>query len=102
MEETAKFCGKLSSTSSHGELGFEIVVFLNIPPLFHIVGLFHGCFQPVLSNSTSVLLESFDPSIVFKLFQELKVTICVAGAPSSYIAMLNHPEFSKIDFNSEN
>ena len=75
-------------------------VFLNIPPLFHIVGLFHGCFQPVLSNSTSVLLESFDPSIVFKLFQELKVTICVAGAPSSYIAMLNHPEFSKTDFNN--
>ena len=35
-------------------------VFLNIPPLFHIVGLFHGCFQPVISNSTSVLLENFE------------------------------------------
>ena len=75
-------------------------VFLNIPPLFHIVGLYHGCFQPVFGRSTSVLISRFEPEEVFNLINKYRVSIFIAGVPAAYIAMLNHPAFDKVNYKS--
>ena len=75
-------------------------VFLNIPPLFHIVGLYHGCFQPVYGRSTALLVPRFNPEEVFDLITSYKVSVCIAGVPAAYTAMLNHPDFDKTNFAS--
>ena len=75
-------------------------VHLNVPPMFHIVGLYHGCLLPVYGRSASVLTLRFNPAEAIKFIEEHKVTVCVAGAPTAYTAMLNHPEFDQTDFSS--
>ena len=78
----------------------EREIFLNVPPLFHIVGLYHGCFQPVFGRSTAIFVSRFNPEDVFNLISEYKVTVCIAGVPAAYTAMLNHPKFDQTDFSS--
>ena len=64
------------------------------------MGLYHGCFQPVFGRSTAIFVSRFNPEDVFKLISEYKVTVCIAGVPAAYTAMLNHPDFDQTDFSS--
>jgi len=75
-------------------------VYLTVPPLFHIVGLYHGVYQPVYGRATAIFMPRFDPEETFKLIQQHKVTICVAGVPTAYTAMLSHPSCRETDFSS--
>lgn len=78
----------------------ETDVFLNVPPMFHITGLYHGCFQPVFGCCSTILLSRFHPKSVFDAINDHKASILIAGVPTTYNAMLGHPDFDKTDFSS--
>ena len=75
-------------------------VFLNVPPLFHIVGLYHGVFQPAYGRATAIFMPRFDPEETFRLIEKYKVTVCIAGVPTAYTALLAHPKCRQTDFSS--
>ncbi len=75
-------------------------VYLTVPPLFHIVGLYHGVYQPVYGCATAIFMPRFDPAETFKLIEKHKVTIFVAGVPTAYTALLAHPACKETDFSS--
>ena len=68
-------------------------------PLFHCFGCVLGVMSCVNHGSTMVFLEKFDPIQVMASIEKEKCT-AVYGVPTMYIAMLDHPLFSKFDFHS--
>ena len=68
-------------------------------PLFHCFGCVLGVMSCVNHGSTMVFLEKFDPIQVMMSIEREKCT-AVYGVPTMYIAMLDHPLFSKFDFHS--
>lgn len=78
------------------DLGGDVM--LNVPPLFHITGLYHGCFQSVFGCNGLIVLPRFHPELVFEAISNHKVTAFIAGVPTTYNAMLGHPDFDKVDF----
>ena len=79
-------------------LGKEIL--LNIPPIFHITGLYHGCFQPVFGYNTLVLLPRFHPDLVFEAINDQSISVIIIGVPTAYAALLSHPSFDTVDFSA--
>jgi long-chain acyl-CoA synthetase len=75
-------------------------VFLTVPPLFHIVGLYHGVFQPVFGRSTAAYLPRFHPEEVFKVIRNWGVTVFVVGVPTAIVALMGHPDFDTVDFST--
>ena len=73
-------------------------VLLNIPPFFHITGLYHGCFQPVFGCNTLILLPKFHPETVLDNINKLSVSVIIMGAPTAYIALLTHPKLNNTNF----
>ena len=68
-------------------------------PLFHCFGCVLGVMSCVNHGSTMVFLEKFDPVQVMTSIEREKCT-ATYGVPTMYIAMLDHPLFSKFDFRS--
>lgn len=68
-------------------------------PLFHCFGCVLGVMSCVNHGSTMVFLEKFDPVMVMMSIEKEKCT-ATYGVPTMYIAMLDHPLFSKFDFSS--
>ena len=68
-------------------------------PLFHCFGCVLGVMSCVNHGSTMVFLEKFDPVQVMTSIEREKCT-ATYGVPTMYIAMLDHPLFSKFDFTS--
>ena len=68
-------------------------------PLFHCFGCVLGVMSCVNHGATMVFLEKFDPIGVMSSISKEKCT-ATYGVPTMYIAMLDHPEFSKYDFSS--
>ncbi|MEJ5362848.1 MAG: AMP-binding protein [Spirochaetota bacterium] len=68
-------------------------------PLFHCFGCVMSTLNCVTHGSTMVVMESFDPLKSLKAIQDEKCT-AINGVPTMFIAMLNHPDFSKYDMSS--
>lgn len=68
-------------------------------PLFHCFGCVLCTTAAVSHGSTMVILETYDPVLVMSSVERERCT-AVYGVPTMFIAMLEHPLFSKFDFSS--
>ncbi len=68
-------------------------------PLFHCFGCVLGVMSCINHGVTMVFTEKFDPVQVMECVEKEKCT-AVYGVPTMYIAILDHPQFSKYDFTS--
>jgi long-chain acyl-CoA synthetase len=72
---------------------------VNITPWFHAMGTVGGLNIPLLSGTTSVLHERFDPAAYLADVERYRAT-SMGGAPPLYAALLRHPDFPKRDLSS--
>lgn len=68
-------------------------------PFFHCFGCVLGVLACVNAGSTMIPAIQFDPLTVLKTVEEEKCTV-LHGVPTMFIAVLNHPEFSRMDLSS--
>ena len=68
-------------------------------PLFHCFGCVLGVMSCVNHGSTMVLLEKFDPVQVMQAIEREQCT-ATYGVPTMYIAILDHPDFTRYNFKS--
>ena len=68
-------------------------------PLFHCFGCVLGVLAAVNHGTCMVVLEGFDPIQVMASVEQEKCT-ALYGVPTMFIAVLDHPMFSKFDFSS--
>ncbi len=74
-------------------------IFIGILPMSHSYGCGSILIQPLLLQSTVVLMEEFDPEQAFKLIEKEKISLQLA-VPAHYILELNHPDRSNYDLSS--
>ncbi|MCR8642365.1 AMP-binding protein [Paenibacillus sp. N1-5-1-14] len=74
-------------------------VFLGALPIFHVFGMTVMMNQAIFLGGMMVLLPKFDPESVLKAITKQKVTI-FPGAPTMYIALINHPKVKEYDLSS--
>ncbi|WP_226539286.1 long-chain-fatty-acid--CoA ligase [Bacillus carboniphilus] len=72
---------------------------LGVVPLFHVYGMTMVMFYSVIEMYEMILLPKFDAETVLKTVHKLKPTL-FPGAPTIYIALLNHPDVKKYDLSS--
>lgn len=72
---------------------------LAILPFFHVFGMTVVMNFSVMIGAKMIIVPKFDPKQVLKTIDKEKPTI-FPGAPTIYIALLNHPELSKYDLSS--
>ncbi|KAB2890352.1 MAG: AMP-binding protein [Desulfobulbaceae bacterium] len=68
-------------------------------PLFHCFGCVMAVIGSVSHGSCMVLVEGFDPVMVMTSIEKERCT-ALYGVPTMFIAILDHPLFSKFDFSS--
>ncbi len=68
-------------------------------PLFHCFGCVLGVLAAVNHGACMVIQEGFDPLMVMASVEQEKCT-ALYGVPTMFIAILEHPLFSKFDFSS--
>ncbi len=68
-------------------------------PLFHCFGCVLGVLAAVNHGTCMVVLEGFDPLLVMASVEQEKCT-ALYGVPTMFLALLQHPMFSKFDFSS--
>jgi fatty-acyl-CoA synthase len=68
-------------------------------PLFHCFGCVLGVMSSVNHGSTMVFLEKYDPVTVMMSIEKERCT-ALYGVPTMFIAILEHPLFSKFDFST--
>ncbi|WP_274364155.1 long-chain-fatty-acid--CoA ligase [Paenibacillus thermotolerans] len=73
--------------------------FLAALPLFHVFGLTVLMNQAVLRGSLMILLPRFEADTVLQTIDRLKPTT-FPGAPTMYIALINHPKIKEYDLSS--
>ncbi|MFZ3046766.1 MAG: class I adenylate-forming enzyme family protein [Desulfatirhabdiaceae bacterium] len=74
-------------------------VFFGMLPLSSAFGVQYIELCPIISRTTLLLLEKFDPEIALKLIDRYQVTSPV-GVPTMFIRMLKHPNFQKYNVSS--
>ena len=74
-------------------------IFIGILPMSHSYGCGSILIQPILLQSTLVLMDKFDVEKAFRLIESEKITLQL-GAPPHYILELNHKNRSKYDLSS--
>ena len=74
-------------------------IFIDILPMSHSYGCGSVLVQPILLQSTLVLMDKFDVEGAFKLIEREKVTLQM-GAPPHYILELNHKSRPQYDLSS--
>lgn len=72
---------------------------LGIVPLFHVYGMTVVMNFTIGLASTMILMPKFDVNDALKTIDKEKPTL-FPGAPTMYIALLNHPEINKFDLSS--
>ena len=77
--------------------GEEII--LGVIPFFHVYGLTTLMVLAIMQAYKMVLLPKFDTETTLKTIHKQKPTL-FPGAPTIYIALLNHPELGKYDLSS--
>ena len=73
--------------------------FIGFLPMSHSYGCGSILIQPILLQSTVILMDKFDVEQAFKLIEKEKITLQL-GAPPHYILELNHPRRSQYDLSS--
>lgn len=68
-------------------------------PLFHCFGCVLGVMACINHAATMVILEKYDPVNVMMSVEKERAT-ALYGVPTMFIAILEHPLFSKFDFSS--
>jgi len=68
-------------------------------PLFHVFGLTVLMNQAALHAGELILLPRFEPETVLRTIQRKKPTI-FPGAPTMYVALINHPKRERYDLSS--
>ena len=68
-------------------------------PLFHCAGCVMNILGCVLTGARYVGIDAFDPVSMFQIIQAEHCTV-LSGVPTSYAAMLNHPDRKHYDLNS--
>ena len=71
-------------------------IFIGILPMSHSYGCGSILIQPIVLQSTLVLMDKFDVENAFRLIEREKVTLQL-GAPPHYILELNHKNRSNYD-----
>ena len=74
-------------------------VAINLTPWFHAMGTVGSLNVPLLTGSTTVLHERFDPGAYLADAERFAVT-SMAGAPPLFGAMLRHPDFLTRDLST--
>ncbi|ARI76859.1 long-chain-fatty-acid--CoA ligase [Halobacillus mangrovi] len=77
--------------------GKDIV--LGVLPFFHVYGMTSVMNLSVMMGSKMILMPKFDAEEVLKVIEKQKPTL-FPGAPTIYIALLNHPNLNKYDLSS--
>ncbi|WP_372442202.1 AMP-binding protein [Metabacillus bambusae] len=72
---------------------------LGIVPFFHVYGMTIVMNLSVMQAFKMILLPKFDATDTLKTIVKLKPTL-FPGAPTIYIALLNHPDIQKYDLSS--
>lgn len=72
---------------------------IGIIPFFHVYGMTAVMNLSIMQAFEMVLLPKFDPETTLKTIQKEKPTL-FPGAPTIYIALLNHPDIEKFDLSS--
>jgi long-chain acyl-CoA synthetase len=72
---------------------------INLTPWFHAMGTIGALNLPVLSGTTTVLHERFDPGAFLADAERFRIT-SMSGAPPLYGALIRHPEFATRDLSS--
>lgn len=75
--------------------------FLAALPLFHVFGLTVLMNMSVMRAGSLILLPRFETDTVLKTIAEQRPTI-FPGAPTMYVALINHPGSAKTDLSSVN
>lgn len=70
-------------------------------PFFHVFGMTALMNQSIVMGGTLYLVPRFNPSEVLRLIAQAKPT-AFPGAPTMYIALLNHPRVAEYDLGSIN
>lgn len=86
------FIGKNQNLSENDRICIPV-------PLFHCFGCVLGVLAAVNHGTCMVILESFDPLLVMKAVEQEQCT-ALYGVPTMFIAILDHPMFSKFNFSS--
>jgi fatty-acyl-CoA synthase len=68
-------------------------------PLFHCFGCVLGVLACVNHGACMVILERFDPVMAMVAVEKERCT-AIYGVPTMFIAILDHPLFSKFDFST--
>lgn len=68
-------------------------------PFFHVYGMTCIMNFAVMSSYTSVIVPKFEAATVLKTIEKQKVTL-FPGAPTMYIALINHPDIKNYDLSS--
>ena len=74
-------------------------IFIGFLPMSHSYGCGSILIQPILLQSTLVLMDKFEVEIAFTLIEREKITLQL-GAPPHYILELGHPKRSHYDLRS--
>lgn len=72
---------------------------LGILPFFHVFGMTVVMNLAIMHESKMILLPKFDPEDTLKTIEKQKPTI-FPGAPTIFIALLNHPDIVDYDLSS--
>ncbi|OYD08338.1 long-chain-fatty-acid--CoA ligase [Paludifilum halophilum] len=72
---------------------------LGIVPLFHVYGMTVMMNYSVYLAATMILMPRFDAEETLKLIQKERPTL-FPGAPTIYVALINHPKISEYDLSS--
>ncbi|MFZ3588392.1 long-chain-fatty-acid--CoA ligase [Bacillus sp. DJP31] len=72
---------------------------LGIVPFFHVYGMTVVMNLSIMQGFQMILLPKFDAETTLKTIQKQKPTL-FPGAPTIYIALLNHPDIQKYDLSS--
>jgi long-chain acyl-CoA synthetase len=74
-------------------------VSVHLTPWFHAMGTIAGLNVPVLSGTTSVLQERFDPGAYLAAVERFGATT-IGGAPPVFAALVRHPDFATRDLST--
>jgi fatty-acyl-CoA synthase len=72
---------------------------LMISPLFHVASLGMGALPMLVKGGTIVLEAGFDPGRALMLIEKYRITM-LAGVPTTYQMMCEHPDWATTDLSS--
>jgi fatty-acyl-CoA synthase len=99
------------ATLSHGNLTWNCMnvlidldlrgdeVTLLTAPLFHAAALNMSCLPTLVKGGCAVIVEAFDPDVVFDLIEQHGATF-MFGVPAMYLTMAQHPRWADADLTS--